>query len=242
MQDKPVRKKPGYAGRVYKPRRCLDCQLMYRPRSSQQKRCEDCQHQENLRRGRESAARARDAKYEPQSCADCGTELPRQGRARPRIRCEPCAAARIVAHDRERNKQRSADGSRKIYDARWRDSHRDEINEASRQYRLSHPEVSEAHVARRRVRMYAGTDELDRALTSAYRKAIREDPCFYCGDPGTEFDHYFPLSKGGTDHWFNVVRSCRQCNRGPGSKLAKCGTAWMLRRGDWRTGSFPLAA
>ena len=48
--------------------------------------------------------------------------------------------------------------------------------------------------------------------------------------PGEEDDHYFPVAKGGTDHWFNLVRSCLLCNR---SKAAHCGTWFRLRMGTW---------
>jgi hypothetical protein len=68
----------------------------------------------------------------------------------------------------------------------------------------------------------------DRELSVAYRQAIRNDPCLYCGGPGEEDDHYFPVAKGGTDHWYNLVRSCLPCNR---SKAAHCGTWFRLRMG-----------
>ena len=52
-------------------------------------------------------------------------------------------------------------------------------------------------------------DGTDRLLSVCYRLAIRNDPCFYCGSPETaHVDHFFPLAKGGTDHWWNLVRAC----------------------------------
>jgi hypothetical protein len=232
--------KPGYAGRVYRLRTCLDCPVVYTPRSSQQKRCPDCQYQHNLKLGRDKAAAQRKAAYKPRFCVDCTAELPPpNGPARPRERCEPCAALRIIEHDRARNKERSATGSRKVWDARWRDSHREEINEANRQYKHAHPESDEASNARRRHRLKVSMTAEDRLLSRFYRLATKRDPCFYCGVPAPaakshELDHFFPIGKGGTDHWFNLVRSCRGCNRGPGGKQRMCGTAFMLRRGDWR--------
>lgn len=68
----------------------------------------------------------------------------------------------------------------------------------------------------------------DRRLSTAYRLAIKHDPCFYCGDPGEQDDHYFPVAKGGTDHWWNLVRACWACNNG---KRAHCGTWFQLRPG-----------
>ena len=32
-------------------------------------------------------------------------------------------------------------------------------------------------------------------------------------------DHVIPLSKGGKDHWMNVVSACRRCNQFKGNKL-----------------------
>jgi 5-methylcytosine-specific restriction endonuclease McrA len=73
-------------------------------------------------------------------------------------------------------------------------------------------------------------DEADRLLSAEYRKAIRNDPCFYCGSAETHHvDHYFPLAKGGTDAWFNLRAACRDCNL---SKFTTCGTAFLLRAGD----------
>ena len=42
-------------------------------------------------------------------------------------------------------------------------------------------------------------------------------------------DTYFPIAKGGTDHWWNLVRSCGPCNR---RKHAYCGTWFILMRCD----------
>jgi hypothetical protein len=237
MQGNPVTKKRDYSGRVYKSRTCEDCPAVYIPLSSQQKRCAECQPAYDRKLSRERQARKRKAAYKPRFCADCTTELPPpNGSARPRERCEPCAALRIAEYDRARNKERSADGSRKVWDARWRDSHREEINEANRQYKHEHPEVDAASNARRRHRLTVRMTAGDRDLSVAYRLATKRDPCFYCGAPAPvrkshELDHFFPISKGGTDHWFNLVRACLKCNRGPGGKLSRCGTAFMLRTG-----------
>lgn len=71
----------------------------------------------------------------------------------------------------------------------------------------------------------ANTTREDRALSLSYRAAIRGDSCFYCGASGEEDDH--------------LVRACARCNR---IKKATCGTAFMLRRGDWRPLALPEAA
>jgi hypothetical protein len=134
----------------------------------------------------------------------------------------------------------------------WRDAYNQEyydrnqvtLREYSRQYREEHPEEHRANASawnaanraarfasesRRRLAAAAGMDDVDRALSVARRLAIRNDPCFYCGSPETDHvDHYFPIAKGGTDHWWNLVRSCAKCNH---AKYDKCGTAFLLLSG-----------
>lgn len=77
----------------------------------------------------------------------------------------------------------------------------------------------------------------DRAVARAYRQAIANDPCRYCGAPGEEVEHFFPISKGGCAAWFNLDRACRRCNR---SKAVRCGTWFALKRGA--VDAFRLAA
>jgi hypothetical protein len=69
----------------------------------------------------------------------------------------------------------------------------------------------------------------DRRVSVDYRRAIANDPCWYCGiEVAEHVDHFFPLAKGGTDHWWNLRRACAACNH---SKNARCGTWFLLRRG-----------
>jgi 5-methylcytosine-specific restriction endonuclease McrA len=89
----------------------------------------------------------------------------------------------------------------------------------------ANPENGRARGARRRTRAKVGMDRLDRELSVAYRLAIANDPCFYCGAPGEEDEHYTPLSIGGTDHWWNLVRSCASCNR---HKYMKSGDEFIV--------------
>lgn len=47
--------------------------------------------------------------------------------------------------------------------------------------------------------------------------------CLYCGAPHSDGeltrDHVVPTSRGGADHWDNVVTACRRCNHHKGSRL-----------------------
>lgn len=99
-------------------------------------------------------------------------------------------------------------------------------NARMREHYLANREEYYAKTNRRRQRVEANMDALDRALSADRRRAIAKDPCAYCGGPSTQVDHYFPIAKGGIDYWWNLVRACEPCNK---SKAAHCGTWFMLR-------------
>ncbi|MET8114041.1 HNH endonuclease [Streptomyces prasinus] len=91
------------------------------------------------------------------------------------------------------------------------------------------PHPWRAAKSRRRMRLGQAMTREDGRISTDYRRAIVNDPCRYCGVAETEcVDHFFPLAKGGTDHWWNLVRACTACN---GSKHSRCGTWFMLRNG-----------
>lgn len=110
-------------------------------------------------------------------------------------------------------------------------NHRAERNARMREHYLANREEYYARTHRRRQRVDANMDALDRALSADYRRAIANDPCFYCGREAVSVDHFFPLAKGGTDHWWNLVRACEACNK---SKWARCGTWFQLVNGGGR--------
>jgi 5-methylcytosine-specific restriction endonuclease McrA len=62
----------------------------------------------------------------------------------------------------------------------------------------------------------------DRATSVAWRKFLKYCPCFYCGEFAevTHIDHLTPLSRGGSDVWFNLQQSCQKCNLSKGTKTA----------------------
>lgn len=111
----------------------------------------------------------------------------------------------------------------------WRESHPNAASENSKKWRLLHPEASSESskkwveenrerkyslVARRRQKSREGVSSEDIDIASEYRKAIKNDPCFYCGTRSGEFhiDHAVPISRGGLEVWNNLVRACANCN------------------------------
>ena len=115
------------------------------------------------------------------------------------------------------------------YARQYREVYAEEHRAYARTWNAANPEARQAMRARRRRRVAADMDDTDRLLSVLYRQAIKGDSCYYCGSPVTDHvDHYFPLAKGGTDHWQNLVRACERDNL---SKQSQCGTAYLLRRG-----------
>lgn len=229
MQDKPAGKKRDYSGRVYKPRRCEDCPVIFTPGSSQQKRCPECQYQRNLQKARESEKRRNDAKRKPRYCATCSAELPVYHGGHSR-HCDTCRPAHREELARGKRAEYEASGRSKEWRRRWAAANPEQARESARRYRQANPEKDAAALHRRRMRLEAGRlDAVDRLLSSLYRRAIRNDSCFYCGTSDTQcVDHYFAIAKGGSDRWFNLYRACRKCNL---SKGTKCGTAFSLLTG-----------
>lgn len=51
-----------------------------------------------------------------------------------------------------------------------------------------------------------------RAELVAYRRALRADPCAYCGAETRQLDHIEPKANGGPDGWQNRAGTCASCN------------------------------
>lgn len=88
---------------------------------------------------------------------------------------------------------------------RWASENRERVSASKRRYKARRAGWESFNMSPR-----------DQELSIEYRKILDADPCFYCGldDPGGTYhvDHYVPLSKGGTDHWWNLVHACEPCN------------------------------
>jgi 5-methylcytosine-specific restriction endonuclease McrA len=184
----------------------------------------------------------------------CTTEV-----AKPDVRCAKCSHKHYLTTNRERDRQRNAERTAAHYRANrdeykqrsrsWKlenperalrnsrrstDNRRDKLRIATARWVREHPEAVRAICSRRRMRVKVAMSAMDRALSRAYRLAIAGDPCFYCGGPGEEDDHYQALAAGGTDHWWNLVRACRSCNARKNAMHGDEFRKLMMRRGPQR--------
>lgn len=53
---------------------------------------------------------------------------------------------------------------------------------------------------------------------SAFREALRHDPCAYCGAHAEAIDHIEPVGGGGRNHWSNLTGACHNCNQRKGTR------------------------
>ena len=97
-----------------------------------------------------------------------------------------------------------------------------QANNYNRLYYTTHKELSRAKKALRRQRAIHHLSRKDVLFSAKWRVRIKGNPCFYCGQHKEIMhdDHAIPLARGGTDHWYNLVRACADCNRRKGSKTA----------------------
>jgi len=116
---------------------------------------------------------------------------------------------------REANRETLLENKRNYYQAT-----REERDAYTKQYNKLHPESKKTTKAMRRTGVVLS--DLSRAKTQHYKAKIKDDPCYYCDKKIENMtdDHYYALARGGTDHWFNIVRSCHNCNSRKSSRLA----------------------
>lgn len=72
------------------------------------------------------------------------------------------------------------------------------------------------------------------AATTAYRDALRRDPCAYCGDRSAHLDHVVPRAKGGTNDWTNLAPACASCNQLKGSASLLAFLSFAAIAAAWR--------
>lgn len=53
--------------------------------------------------------------------------------------------------------------------------------------------------------------------------------CVYCGGRADTVDHVLPRSRGGSDHWLNLVAACQACNGRKGDRTPAEAAMTMMR-------------
>lgn len=92
--------------------------------------------------------------------------------------------------------------------AQWHGQHEDG---ASRRWQR---EVAPQRYAQARAieRLMSVAGSATRSDEAAYRRALRFDPCAYCGGSSGASDHIVPRSAGGPNDWTNRTAACHGCN------------------------------
>lgn len=74
----------------------------------------------------------------------------------------------------------------------------------------------------------------ERFEASCRARGVDPLTCFYCEaeltEESREFDHFFPLARGGEDRFENLVPACVRCNRGVGGKRDADPWEWLLAK------------
>lgn len=87
--------------------------------------------------------------------------------------------------------------------------------EYGRKWRLENPEKRQSQESRRRIRKNGNNismSPVDLEWSNSYRRTLKSLPCVYCGDEMKHIDHATPISRGGSDHWWNLFPACASCN------------------------------
>lgn len=165
-------------------------------------------------------------------CSKCGETKPIDGfswkvkaKGYRQSKCKPCQVVESAAWAAAHPESVRAASRRQVesgYVARYREQNRELMRSRNAAFYAANPEWNAAKHARRREQASLQVDAMDRALSIEWRKAIKNAPCFYCGERQEVMhdDHVRPLAKGGTDHWWNLARACASCNHRKGTKSA----------------------
>lgn len=160
-------------------------------------------------------------------CQTCGsTERGKPNKSNGLGGCVPCGRIRSLANyyaNKEIRKQKAKEWKQanpdKVLAGKRRIHNAEKGRLYAREWAKSHPEARRAAESRRRQRIRTDMTPEDILISVSYRQAIANDLCVYCGEAADSEDHVVPLSRGGTDHWWNLVRACQKCNSSKKDRL-----------------------
>lgn len=109
------------------------------------------------------------------------------------------------------------------YSKLYAESNRQSTRLHKTKWREANPEHIKSIRDRRRHSADLGMTDQDKIDSIAWRIYIKDRPCAYCftNSAVKHYDHLQPLSRSGTDHWFNIVRTCQTCNLSKNSKTVR---------------------
>lgn len=168
------------------------------------------------------------------ACIHCGGVKPVVEFDGSRNCCKACRRARARKWSEE-NPERRREQRRRYYER-----HKDRVNEQARQWVEANPkkrrEVARRHNHKRfaenpqywadrfyqygQVRRARLMDAPGEGATLAELIAVHGELCYICQTAkANTVDHVFPLSKGGTNYFSNLMPACRPCNSRKSNKI-----------------------
>lgn len=122
--------------------------------------------------------------------------------------------ASLMSTKEGRQKKRDAD-------LRWRENHRESERTRLKLFRQDNPNKSRSYSHRRRAKKrmahsFACTESDLRLRLNDFGGS-----CVYCGKQHEQWDHFLPISLGGSDVIGNLVPSCASCNRSKNNRDPK---------------------
>lgn len=180
------------------PRDCSHCGGRFTPKQANGKYCSHrCGRAANIKKqnAKQSAARATAARF----CA-CGTRLKHHSA----VRCSTCRRA----------------SKRRTRTCEWCSTTYCTTVKHQRYCTSSCQGHAEKDRARQRRAEAVLTSVGNWIVTDQdfgrYKRAVRSDPCAYCGEPSTTLDHIISAARSGSGDWDNFTAACHSCNSSKG--------------------------
>lgn len=131
----------------------------------------------------------------------------------------------VVASMRKRWKQENPE---KVLasNKRYYEKNRKQFAEMAKIWRAKNPEKVTEFKAAHRARKKAAPTYF---ITNKEKWKLRNDPCFYCGQPAKHLDHIIPLSRGGNHSIGNLAPACVRCNTSKNDKTIMEWRIWQRK-------------
>ena len=180
--------------------------------------CLTCHRERELARGRARGVQERSNWIERGECANGHPATPdniRDHKGRPA--CKTCHREKQIARyhaDPDTHRRKASE---------YQKRNRKERTRKQAEWRAQNAEHVRAYF-RWQQRMRRGGKSVEAA---EYASLIERDPCSYCGAPATQIDHIEPVTRGGSNEWYNLTAACKACNSG---KRDKPLLIWLAKR------------